>query len=168
MQANGQTASRKWNLHRAIWLAAISFGLVAGCTGEPINKSAESELLRTEVVPQLLAWAKSDSQKLELGRLNTLQDFDHVCSVWEYQDYSKIEALAGPIASYFGSYRGGMVPENQTAFVGVRAGSAHVAHMRKQHLQITGKEPCVEMNRSRLIKVKNKWSDAIAAKLENN
>lgn len=130
-------------------LAALALGL-SGCSGEPRDKSLESELLRTAIVPQVLAWSKSDSKKLYLNDLSALQEFDHICFVWEYQDYKSIEEVLGPIKSYSGTYLG-MVPENKVAVVGVIGQSAHASHLASNVFNIVGKK-CAALGRASLIK----------------
>jgi hypothetical protein len=153
-----------------LWKRLGAFSLVVAtgaCAQHLQNQSAESERLRAEVVPQLIAWAESDSKELELGTLNALQGFDQVCYLWEYQEYEKIEQAVGPIDGYFGAYEGVLVPENQMAIVAVRGKHAHVAHMPLQRFSIGrgGDKNCVALQHGRLVKESNSPDGHFLARL---
>lgn len=119
------------------------------------RQSPQSKQLQSTVVPQLLAWGKSESNELRLNRLKALQAFDHVCYVWQYMPYDTIEAEIGPVEDFFGAY-GGYLPENRTAFIGVRGSSAHVAHIRGDTFLIGrgGMRNCAAVPRAFLVKEK--------------
>ena len=118
------------------------------------QQSPQSKMLQVSVVPQVLAWGKSDYDALSLKRVQGLQAFDHVCYVWQYMPYDTIEAEIGPIERFFGAYEGGHLPENRTAFIGVRGRSAHVAHIEGDAILIGrgGMRNCAAVSRAFLVK----------------
>jgi len=150
-------------------LGALSLAVVVGsCAPLLQNQSAESEELRTKVIPQLVAWAKSDSEQLNLGTLKTLRGFDYICYVWEYQKYRKIEGLVGPIQRYFGANAGTLVPESQIAIIAVRGEHAHVAHMDYGQFSIGrgGDKNCVALKHARLVKEPSEPGGHVLARLQ--
>ena len=133
------------------------------------NRSVESEQLRNKFIPELLAWGKSDSQQLDLANLQSLRGFDYFCYVWEYQRYTKIEALLGPMQRYSGARAGILVPEGDIAIIAVRGRHAHVAHFNYYKQVSVGRaddKNCVALKHARLVKERSKMGGGIIARLK--
>ena len=129
--------------------------------------SVQSEMLQSTVVPQLLAWGKSDAEQLHLRSLEALQTFDRVCYVWQYQPYRRIEADIGPVKEFSGASAGGHVPENKLAFIAVRGTSAYVAHIQSHSFTIgraNGKN-CAALRSAVLVKEANRPRNDVLALL---
>jgi len=120
-----------WRVAALIVAAIFTFS----CAPQPRNRSPESRLLQSKIVPAIVQWSKGDAPRMKLSEIPEVRSFDYICVVPEYKNHSIIENEVPEVSEYKG-ITGSHVPEMKLALIGVRNGTAHVGYISLYDLSL--------------------------------